>query len=164
MSPKPLRWVGGVCCLGLFPKKNWLFFDPLWSSAYTLTSEEFLETRLVVFGAKWIMPTRLYGFWKFEEGTTVWCGGSIIDWWLIEHTQLPSSHHLADMVVLGLGAHPHWTLGQVEWHLADFKVSHTGTASISSSTLTCDVLALVVIVFWLTITIALNRMYVFPGD
>ena len=27
-------------------------------SAYTLTSEEFLETRLVVFGAKWIMPTR----------------------------------------------------------------------------------------------------------
>ena len=28
MSPKPLRWVGGVNCLGLFPKKNRFFFTP----------------------------------------------------------------------------------------------------------------------------------------
>ena len=28
MSPKPLRWVGGVRCLELFPKKNRFFLDP----------------------------------------------------------------------------------------------------------------------------------------
>ena len=28
MSPKPLRWVGGARCLGLFPKRNRFFFDP----------------------------------------------------------------------------------------------------------------------------------------
>ena len=32
MSPKPLQWVGGVRCLGLFPKKNWIFFTPSLSS------------------------------------------------------------------------------------------------------------------------------------
>ena len=28
MSPKLIRWVGGVRCLGLFPKKNQFFFTP----------------------------------------------------------------------------------------------------------------------------------------
>ena len=28
MSPKLIRWVGGVRCLGLFPKKSRFFFTP----------------------------------------------------------------------------------------------------------------------------------------
>ena len=51
MSPKPLRWVGGVRCLGLFPKKSWFFFD-----AFPNAARKFLSGQKEVGREVWVLP------------------------------------------------------------------------------------------------------------
>ena len=66
VSPKPLRWVGGVHCLGLFPKKNRFFSGCLPLPSPVSTSHSILRLRTLVRGGegnmirckRWLVVTK----------------------------------------------------------------------------------------------------------
>ena len=56
VSPKPLRWVGGVRYLGLFPKKNRFFFDPFPKLSVLICWDEVCAKKA---SSKWLLLSPL---------------------------------------------------------------------------------------------------------